>query len=765
MGLLRVLGALARLVGLGRRGRVAAYRPTAFTDLAAYHISGRESTVPPPNEPLQTRQQSFLRRQLMRMPWRLRLLIVLPFAGAASGLAMLAVLMVYYTIAYPNPHVMRSQERAPVVRILAGDGSVLAERGAAHDYMPLDLLPRHVQAAVVATEDRRFYDHHGVDPVGMIRAFFANLRAGRFAQGGSTLTQQLAKNLFLTHDRTLGRKLEEFALALWLEVRLPKSEILELYLNRVYFGGGAYGIEAASQRYFDRSARELTLAQAALIAGLLKAPSRYSPSTSPEAAMARARVVLDKMVETGFISPEDERKALAEKIVFHEPKQARDSAGFGYVIDFVLERLPPLLGNGDAEIVVETTLDSELQQQANRVVTSALARKGAALGASQAALVVLDAEGGIRALVGGRDYAASQYNRASKARRQPGSAFKPFVYLAAMESGLTPDSVAYDLPLTLGGWSPKNDSGTYAGEVTLRRALAQSINTVAVRLNQDVGRGRTAEVARRLGVRSELRDDASLALGTSEVSLLEMTGAYAVLGNGGMSVEPHIIRRVRMSSGRVLYARKAARTDQLVDSRVVGAMNDMLNATLVTGTGRRAAIANHAAAGKTGTTQDFRDAWFIGYTSHLCAGVWIGNDDSKPMNRSVGGGLPAEMWHELMVLAHKNKAPLALPGTTQRPATDPTGIPLADAGATPTASRIPRVDQTSENLPWLSRQLSTSWQAHVADPVGDGETSAKPAHPTERIDEDFIAKVLAETNTANHPASRPNGLMSLGGWW
>ncbi len=764
MGLLRVLGALARLVGFGRRRRVAAYRPTAFTDLAAHHVGSHDS-APPPSEPPSLKQISFLRRLLLRTPWRLRLLLVLPLAGAFGGFAMLAVLMVYYTVAYPNPHVMRSQERAPVVRILANDGSVLAERGAAHDYMPLDLMPRHVQAAVVATEDRRFYDHYGVDPVGMIRAFFANLRAGRFAQGGSTLTQQLAKNLFLTHDRTLGRKLEEFALALWLELRLPKSEILELYLNRVYFGGGAYGIEAASQRYFDRSARELTLAQAALIAGLLKAPSRYSPLSSPDAAIARARVVLDKMVETGFISPEDERKALAERIVFHEPKQARDGSGFGYVIDFVLERLPPILGNGDAEIVVETTLDSELQQQANRVVTSALARKGVALGASQAALVVVDVDGGIRALVGGRDYAASQYNRASKARRQPGSAFKPFVYLAAMESGLTPDSVAYDLPLTLGGWSPKNDSGTYAGEVTLRRALAQSINTVAVRLNQDVGRGRTAEVARRLGVRSELRDDASLALGTSEVSLLEMTGAYAVLGNGGMSVEPHVIRRVRMSSGRVLYARKAARTDQLVDPNVVGAMNDMMNAALVTGTGRRAAIANHPAAGKTGTTQDFRDAWFIGYTSHLCAGVWIGNDDSKPMNRSVGGGLPAEMWHDLMVLAHKNKAPLALPGTTQRPANDPIGQSLADAGMAQVAATVPRVDQKGQNLPWLSRQLSTSWQSQSQEPPGDVELAPKPAHPAERIDEDFISKALAETETVNQPSTRPNGLMSLGGWW
>ncbi len=708
------------------------------------------------------------------LPLRYRLAILGPLYGAIIALVGMTGMMVYYTVAFPNPLSLRSKERAPVVRILARDGSVLAERGAAHDYMPLDLMPRHVQAAVVATEDRRFFEHHGLDPVGLLRAFFANLRAGRFAQGGSTLTQQLAKNLFLTADRTLSRKIEELGLALWLELRLSKSDILELYLNRVYFGGGAYGIEAASHRYFDKSARELTLAEAALIAGLLKAPSKYSPASSPGVARARGRVVLAKMVEAGVISKADESKALAERIIFNEPKSQKDTSGVEYAIDFVLERLPPLVGGGHAEVVVETTLDANLQRRANDIVSKNLNRYGEGLGASQAAVVVLDNDGGIRALIGGRNYAESQFNRAVKARRQPGSAFKPFVYLAAIEKGMTPDSVTYDLPLTMGGWSPRNDNGQYTGEITLRRALAQSVNTVAVRLNQDVGRGRTIEVARRLGVKSDLREDPSLALGTSEVTLLEMTGAYSVFGNGGMAVEPHAIRRVRMSSGRVLYAREVPRTAQVVDPANVGAMNDMLNAALVSGTGRRAALANHPAAGKTGTTQDFRDAWFIGYTNHLTGGVWIGNDNGKPMNHAVGGGLPAEIWQQLMQVAHEGKAPLALPGTVRQTPGDFQTQMGSLPWLTP-QSRAPRVGRVVETLPWRGENEATE---RAAPPVS-GALRIKllppsAAYPAERIDDDFIDKALADSGsdaadgvTAVAPVApaRPRGMMSLGGWW
>jgi penicillin-binding protein 1A len=735
--------------------------------------------------PAAPQKRSLIRRLFAQLSWKYRLLILGPAAAALAGSVALLTMLIYYTVAFPHPLSLRNKERAPVIRILARDGSVLAERGTAADYMPIDLLPRHVQGAVVATEDRRFFEHYGLDPVGLVRAFFTNIRAGRFAQGGSTLTQQLAKNLFLSPDRTISRKFEELGLALWLELRLSKKDILELYLNRVYFGGGAYGIEAASQRYFDKSARELTIAEAALIAGLLKAPSKYSPAASPGAARARSRVVLSKMLEAGVISPEDERRALEERIVFYEPKSQKDTSGVNYAVDFVLERLPQLLGGGHAEVVVETTLDANLQRRANEIVGKALAKQGTALGVSQAAVAVLDTDGGIRALVGGRNYAESQFNRAVKARRQPGSAFKPFVYLAALETGMTPDTLTYDLPLSIDGWAPRNDNGQYVGEISLRKALAQSVNTVAVRLNQSIGQNKTVQVARRLGIKSELRDGPSLPLGTSEVSLLEMTGAYDVFSNGGTSIEPHAIRRVRMSSGRVLFARELPRTEQIVDPLIVGAMNDMLNYALVSGTGKRAGLANHPAAGKTGTTQDFRDAWFIGYTSHLTAGVWIGNDNGKAMNRAMGGGLPAEIWHEIMDAAHEGKAPLALPGTTRQPG----GASDAQVSAlpwSPPATRTPRVDRMLENLPWLSGQAPASKPTAPAAPLQhvlsanaaqQGRfkiTPPAPVHPDSRIDDDFVAKALAGAETEEAPRvavdetikiERPRGMMSLGGWW
>ena len=749
----------------GSSGRKPSLLPQSLSDFALRASKSADVS----QSAVTARRAGLIRRLFSRMSLKYRLLLAAPLLAGGAAVASLMTMMVYYTVAFPHPLSVRSKEHAPVIRILARDGSVLAQRGSAAEYVPIDLLPKHVQDAVVATEDRRFYQHYGIDPIGMVRAFFTNLRAGRFAQGGSTLTQQLAKNLFLSSDRTLARKIEEFGLALWLEMRLSKNDILELYLNRVYFGGGAYGIEAASQRYFDKPAREMTIAEAALIAGLLKAPSKYSPATSPGAARARSRVVLAKMVEAGVITEEDERKAIDERIVFHEPKSQKENTGVEYAVDFVLERLPPLLGTGHAEVIVETTLDANLQLRANDIVSKALAKNGEALGVSQAALVVLDPEGGIRALVGGRNYAESQFNRAVKARRQPGSVFKPFVYLAALEAGMTPETITYDLPLTINGWTPRNDNGQYNGEISLRRALSQSVNTVAVRLNQTIGPGRTIAVARRLGITSELRESPALPLGTSEVSLLEMAGAYDVFSNGGMAVEPHAIRRVRMSSGRVIYLRDIPRQAQIIDPLTVGSMNDMLNATLVSGTGKRAGIANHPSAGKTGTTQDFRDAWFIGYTSHLTAGVWIGNDNGKPMKGAMGGGVPAEIWHQVMEVGHAGKAPLALPGTMRQA---PADGQVAVLPWTPPPSRTPRVARILESLPWLSGPAMP--QPTIAMPPAPSAAPPVPVYPRERIDDDFIAKALAEsqqevaerdtTQTASD-GKRPAGMMSLGGWW
>jgi penicillin-binding protein 1A len=598
------------------------------------------------------------------LSWKVRAATVLTLLVGLSASIVVSLAFIYYTVRFPDPSSLRQRDRAPVVRILAADGTLLAERGAAYDFIPYDLLPKHVIQAVVAVEDRRFFEHCGLDPIGLMRAMFANLRAGRYAQGGSTLTQQLAKNIFLSPERSLRRKLEELIIALWLEARLSKQDILELYLNRVYFGGGAYGIEAAAQRYFEKSARQLGVSEAAVLAGLLKAPSRYSPASSPVLARSRSRTVLRRMRVAGYLSAAGEMKAARRQVRFADPKPDPSPSGYEYAVEFALERLPPLIGAGSREVIVETTIDAGLQRQAQAIVQRVLKAEGRASGASQASVVVLDTHGRIQAMVGGRSWAESQFNRAAKALRQPGSAFKPIVYLAAVERGARPDTLVNDAPLSIGGWSPRNDSGQYTGATTLRQALASSINTVAVRLQQQVGTARILALARRLGLSSELRDSPSLALGTSEVSLLELTGAYGVLASGGLPVTPHIVQKVRTSTGVVLYAHSVSRRHTIVAPAHVAAMTDMLHAALATGTGRRAALARHAAAGKTGTTQDFRDAWFVGYTTHLVGGAWVGNDDASPMHRVTGGGLPARIWREVMQTAHEHVPAVPLPGSS-----------------------------------------------------------------------------------------------------
>jgi len=717
--------------------------PQSTSPPVAAATAAAASTPPAPPAVKRVKRRSLV----SRLPWKIRLGVYAATASACAAGLWLAAMIVHYTTEFPDPLSVRSKERAPVIRVLARDGSVIADRGAAHDFVPIDMLPQHVIDAVVATEDRRFFRHWGIDPAGLVRAAFANLRAGRFVQGGSTLTQQLAKNLFLSSERTMSRKLDEFSLALWLEVRLTKREIIELYLNRVYFGGGAYGIEAAAQRYFDKSAGALTLAEAALIAGLLKAPSKYSPTSSPKAARTRGHAVLAKMRDAGAITEKQHAQALGETVRFVDFKGQRTTNGFEYAIDLVLEKLPPLLSEGNGELIVETTIDAALQRRANELVTASLSTRGKAMGASQAALVAIDTDGGVRALVGGRSYAESQFNRVTKARRQPGSVFKPFVYLTALEKGLTPDTITYDLPLTIDGWAPRNDNGEYVGALTLRQAIAQSVNTVAVRLNMDVGIPAVAATARRLGVASELRHDPSMALGTSELTLMELAGAYGVLASGGITNEPHVIRRVRLANGRVLYARPAPMQTRVVALDDVGAMNDMLNAALVAGTGRRAALPRHPAAGKTGTTQDFRDAWFVGYTAHMTAGVWLGNDDSSPMKRVMGGNLPAEMWHDLMLDAHKSREPLPLPGTSS-------------AAQVAGASHAPLVRTARpELLPWRAgRQTGTSspvMRAHdePARPEAQQELQQPAAKLTGRVQP---SRSLAAVRAARERSGTPS---------
>ena len=639
-----------------------------------------------------------------RRRWRLRFVLrIAVFTTVLAGILM-ATAMVRYTIRFPDPSALRQREQAPLVRVLARDGTVLAERGQSSQAIPIGELPAHAIHAVLAIEDRRFFDHVGLDLRGLARAMLANLRAARYAQGGSTLTQQLAKNLFLSSERTMERKLEEVVLALWLELRLGKSGILELYLNRVYFGAGVYGIEAAAQRYFAKSARDLTVAEAAIIAGLLKAPSRLSPASRPEAAAQRAILVLAAMRDAGFIDEAAHAAALNQQVTYAATDTVREETGVEYAVDYILDRLPALAAHGQTGIMVETTIDASLQRHAQTVVARRLAGPSGAAETTQAGIVVLDRDGGVRALVGGRSWRSSQFNRAVRAHRQPGSAFKPVLYLAATEGGISPETIVHDRPITIGSWTPRNDRGTHAGAMTLRQALAHSVNTVAVALQQDVGTKRVANMARRLGITSTLREDASLALGTSEVTLLELTGAYSVLAASGQSVSPHVIRRVRTDRGAVLHARPAARPIEVVGARAVGNVVDMLHTALVDGTGRRAALPHHTAAGKTGTTQDNRDAWFVGFTAHLTAGVWVGNDDGAAMPGISGGGLPALIWRDVMHEGHLKLEPMPLPGVGGAKPAAPThdGQPVATTDApAPIKPRLPltRTTQPASQVP------------------------------------------------------------------
>jgi penicillin-binding protein 1A len=525
--------------------------------------------------------------------------------------------------------------------------------------VPMRDLPVYVPNAFVAIEDRRFYSHHGIDPWGILRAGMRDVLHRGATQGGSTITQQLAKNLFLTQERTVTRKLQEAVLALWLEHKFSKVQILELYLNRVYFGSGAYGIEAAAQRYFGKSARKLTLPEAAMLAGLVKSPSRLAPNRNPEGAEKRAEIVLAAMADARFITD-----AQAQASIGH-PSYHVKAAGAGtvnYVADWIGEVLDDLIGQIEQDIVVETTIDPKLQTAAETAVIDELAAKSVKFNVSQGALVAMSPDGSVRAMVGGRNYAESQYNRAVTAKRQPGSAFKPFVYLTAIEAGLTPDTVRQDAPLDIKGWKPENYSREYFGPVTLTQALSMSLNTVAVRVGLEVGAKNVVRTAHRLGISSKLDANASIALGTSEVTLLELVGAYTPFANGGLGISPHVVTKIRTLQGKVLYSRPDDQLGQVIEPRHVAMMNAMMQETLLSGTAHKAELPGWMAAGKTGTSQDFRDAWFIGYTAELVTGVWLGNDDNTPTKKAVGGGLPVEVWSRFMRVAHQGVVPVGLPG-------------------------------------------------------------------------------------------------------
>ena len=579
--------------------------------------------------------------------------------GIWAGIAVVGIIT-WYGLQLPSSSTWKIPDRPPNVRIVSVDGTLMANRGITGGAeMGLDEMSPYIPMAVIAIEDRRFKSHFGVDPLGIARAMVTNIVSGRLVQGGSTLTQQLAKNLFLEPRRDLGRKVQEAILSLWLEHKFSKDEILELYLNRVYFGSGAYGVDAASRRYFSKSARDVNLAEAALLAGLLKAPSALSPARNPKGAEERAQVVLGAMRRAGFVTDREVATALTM-----EAKKAKRywSGSEHYAADLVMKELKNVVGELKTDVRIDTTIDLDLQKLGGKLIRDTLLKNGKKLNVSQGALVSLDGTGAIRAIVGGADYADSQYNRATDARRQPGSAFKPIVYLAALEQGLNPDTVRVDRPVKIGNWRPENYDKKYRGPVTLSEALSNSLNTIAAQLVSETGTGEVIKAAEKLGIKSKLERNASIALGTSEVTLLELTSAYAVFANGGYLAEPFIIKRVTTLDGQILFERNGTNAPQVVQSREVGMMNDMLRRTVEEGTGKAARFENWQAAGKTGTTQNFRDALFVGYSANLVTGVWYGNDDGEPTKKVTGGNLPARTFAGFMAKAHKGVPVADLPG-------------------------------------------------------------------------------------------------------
>jgi len=562
--------------------------------------------------------------------------------GGLLALIALVVAVLIATAQLPGYQELKSSPNGQMVRVHAADGTVIVSLGPSYgQWLTYDQIPDVMRNAMIAVEDRRFEMHPGVDPMGMARAAYVNLRTGHNVQGASTITQQLARNIFLTNQRTFARKFREMILALALERKFTKHEILELYLNRVYFGGGAYGVDAASRRFFGHSANHLTLAEAAIIAGLVKAPSHYSPTADAEAAIGRAKVVIATMLDAGRISP-SEASAADPAAVTLAPEGSQNSVR--YFTDWALAQLDTLIDETVQPIDVWTTLDLGMQHAADAAI-----RNNAPDGA-QGALVALDRDGAVRAMVGGKDYVSSIYNRATQAVRQPGSAFKLFVYLAALEAGHTPSDTVVDEPVTINGWSPRNSSGRFSGTIDIRTAFAFSINTVAAKLGAEVGFGTVADMARRFGITTPVNTHPSMVLGTSDVRLIDMTRAFASIARKGVMVTPYAILKVTTADGELLYQHQVDDSRVLVAPGVAAEMTDLLQTAVNTGTGRAAQI-GRPVAGKTGTTSSNKDGWFLGFSSGITTGVWMGRDDAKPVRGLQGGHAPAAAFRDFMSVA------------------------------------------------------------------------------------------------------------------
>lgn len=576
--------------------------------------------------------------------------IVLGIWGGIAGL----LLIVYFAHDLPELDGLGKIEKRPAIVVKAHDGTILANYGDLYgQYLSYDDFPKHLVDALLATEDRRFFDHFGVDVFGLARAMYRNWQADRIVEGGSTITQQLAKNLFLSTERTIKRKAQEVILALWLEQKFTKEEIITLYLNRVYLGAGTYGVDAAAKRYFGKSGRDLNLSESALIVGLLKAPSRYSPTGNPKRAKERTKQVLQNMVEAGFITPEIMKlglKTQAKAVNYREGSQ-----GGYYFADWIMEQLPDYLGRLEQDLIITTTLDPALQRAGEEAVDKALEEAGAESRVSQAALVSLSPDGAVRAMVGGRDYRKSQFNRVTQAKRQPGSSFKLFTYLTALEQGVDPRSMWEDKPIVIEHpgpgqppWAPSNYTNDYIGEISMTYALARSINTIAVQIAEMVGRENIVEMAHRLGITSDLVPYASLTLGVNVVTMLEMAVAYAHIANDGHSVIAYGVEEITDPDGNMIYKRLPSPRGRVLSADTTEKMRTMLQIVMEEGTGQGAQISGHFTAGKTGTSQDHRDAWFCGFSDELVTIVWMGNDDNKPMKKVTGGQLPGKLWQDFM---------------------------------------------------------------------------------------------------------------------
>lgn len=557
------------------------------------------------------------------------------------------IYLLYCMITLPDIHEAVNRTRQPSTTITAENGNEIATFGSVYsEVIHVNDLPQYVPDAIISTEDRRFYSHFGFDIISFTRAMLTNIFLGRYAQGGSTITQQVAKNLFLTPNKNIKRKTQELMLAFWLEHKFSKEQILTLYLNRVYLGSGTYGIEAASQKYFQKSSRDLNLKEAAVIAGMLKAPSRYNPIASEKRAVERAKVVLQNMVNNDAITPMQMENALKMRLGPKKKYNVKDAMHFA---DWVYNDVNSYIGERNSDIYVLTTLNQDIQQAAARILAETI-KANKHKNVTQGAIVVMDKQGAVKAMVGGLDYNKSQFNRAVQALRQPGSAFKTFIYLTALQDGFEPDDKVMDSPLSIGNWKPENADKRYHGEVTLTEALANSYNLATINLSEMMNRSDIIRNAKRMGITTEIENSPALALGTSEVKVIDMAAAYASLANGGYAVWPYTIKEIYSRDGFQLYQRTADSENRIIKKKVVEKLTGILQAVINFGTGKKAKI-NGFAAGKTGTSQDNRDAWFVGFNKNYITAVWLGNDNNSPMKGVSGSNLPAEIWKKVMIAA------------------------------------------------------------------------------------------------------------------